>query len=109
MFKQARSRLRATVFACAAALGPGAFASTPVAVSRHCITSGRPAEDSITGWERESYPIGNGFKGLCARGRLVVDCEWKDGKPVAVTVRAPEGAKPDVRFAGKPVAYKIAR
>lgn len=27
----------------------------------------------------------------------------------SVTVRAPEGAKPDVRFAGKPVAYKIAR
>ncbi len=49
------------------------------------------------------------FRGLCARGRLVVDCEWKDGKPVAVTVRAPKGAKPDVRFAGKPVAYTLAQ
>ncbi len=40
------------------------------------------------------------FKGLCARGRLVVDCEWKDGKPVSVTIRGPKGARPDVRFAG---------
>ena len=64
MFKPARSRLRAAVFACAAALGLGAFASIPVAVSRHCITSGRPATDSIKGWERESYPIGNGWFGV---------------------------------------------
>ena len=49
------------------------------------------------------------FKGLCARGRLVVDCEWRDGKPVALTVHAPKGAKPDVRFAGKPVAYRLAQ
>ncbi|MBO6120940.1 MAG: hypothetical protein J6Q49_03690 [Kiritimatiellae bacterium] len=32
MFKSARSRLRAAVFACAAALGLGAYAATPVAV-----------------------------------------------------------------------------
>ena len=70
MFKPARSRLGTAVFACAAALGPGAFASTPVAVSRHCITSGRPAEDSINGWERESYPIGNGWFGVNVFGRV---------------------------------------
>ena len=32
MFKSARSRLRAAVFACAAALGLGAYAATPIAV-----------------------------------------------------------------------------
>ena len=32
MFKSARSRLRAAVFACAAALGIGAYAATPIAV-----------------------------------------------------------------------------
>ena len=51
------------------------------------------------------------FKGLCARGALTVDCEWKDGKPVAVKVRGPKGATPDVRFAGKavPFVYQPAR
>ena len=43
----------------AAAAGSSAFA-----VSRHCITSRRPATDSIQGWERESYPIGNGWFGV---------------------------------------------
>lgn len=41
------------------------------------------------------------FRGLCARGAMKVDCEWKDGKPVSVVVRAPKDAKVDVRFAGK--------
>ena len=47
------------------------------------------------------------FKGLCARGRVEVDCEWKEGHPVRVIVRAPAGAKPDVRFRGQPVEYTL--
>ncbi|MBO4286601.1 MAG: glycoside hydrolase N-terminal domain-containing protein [Kiritimatiellae bacterium] len=47
------------------------------------------------------------FKGLCARGALVVDCEWKDGKPVSIKVYAPKGTKPDVRFAGKGVPFTL--
>ena len=48
-----------------AAVGIAAAAGSSVfAVSRHCITSRRPATDSIQGWERESYPIGNGWFGV---------------------------------------------
>ena len=54
-----------------------------------------------------AWALAGSFKGLCARGRLVVDCEWKDGRPVSIVVRAPEGAKPDVRFAGKQVPYTL--
>ena len=45
------------------------------------------------------------FRGLCARGAYEVDCDWRDGKPVRVAVRAKKGGKPDVRFDGKPVPY----
>ena len=40
-----------------------------------------------------------------ARGAYEVDCDWKDGKPVRVAVRAKKGGKPEVRFAGRPVRY----
>ncbi|MCQ2389553.1 MAG: glycoside hydrolase family 95 protein, partial [Kiritimatiellae bacterium] len=49
------------------------------------------------------------FRGLCARGAFEVDCEWKDGKPVRVAVRAKKGGKPDVRFAGKPAAFEVVK
>jgi len=48
-------------------------------------------------WVREGS-----FKGLCARGGYEVDCAWKDGKPVSVTVRGPKDRRPEVRFAGEP-------
>ena len=43
------------------------------------------------------------FKGLCARGGWMVDCEWKDGKPVKVALRpgAHAAKKPVVRYNGK--------
>ena len=47
------------------------------------------------------------FKGLCARGSVEVDCEWSEGRPVRVAVRAPAGARPDVRYHGKPVEYSL--
>ena len=43
------------------------------------------------------------FRGLCARGGVEVDCEWRDGRPVRVEVRAPAGVHPAVRFSGRPV------
>ena len=43
------------------------------------------------------------FKGLRARGKVEVDCEWRDGRPVRFDVRAPDGVKPTVRFRGKPI------
>jgi hypothetical protein len=53
----------------------------------------------------KAWAAGGSFRGLCARGRIEVDCTWKDGRPVAVTVRAPAGVKPDVRFGGQRVAF----
>ena len=41
------------------------------------------------------------FKGLCARGAFEVDCAWRDGRPVRVTVRSRKGGEPDVRFADR--------
>ena len=46
------------------------------------------------------------FKGLCARGGWMVDCEWRDGKPVKVELRPGPHATasaPLVRFTGKPL------
>lgn len=45
------------------------------------------------------------FRGLCARGGWMVDCEWRDGKPVKVNLRpGPNaGPKPSVRFGGSPM------
>jgi alpha-L-fucosidase len=47
------------------------------------------------------------FRGLCARGAFEVDCSWKDGRPVSVTVRSLKGLRPDVRFAGRAFPAKI--
>ena len=51
------------------------------------------------------------FRGLCARGGWTVDCEWRDGYPVKVSVRAADARirgrdtpRPLVRFNGFPVA-----
>ena len=38
--------------------------------ARHMITSRSPAEDSIKGWERQSYPVGNGWFGVNVFGGL---------------------------------------
>ena len=47
------------------------------------------------------------FRGLCARGGYVVDCDWRDGVPVVVKIRNRPGVSraPDVRFGGKPVQW----
>ena len=47
------------------------------------------------------------FRGLCARGAFVVDCEWRDGRPVKVSVVSRKGRKPDVRFAGRPFPFEL--
>ena len=50
------------------------------------------------------------FKGLCARGAVEVDCTWKDGRPVKVSIRAKKkGDKPDVRYAGAPFPFEFRR
>ena len=49
-----------------------------------------------------AWPTGS-FRGLRARGAFEVDCDWKDGRPVRVTVRSLKGLKPQVRFGGRPV------
>lgn len=54
MFKSARSRLRAAVFACAAALGLGAYAATPVAV-----WDGESPAFSFSKLTRNGYTLGN--------------------------------------------------
>ena len=45
------------------------------------------------------------FTGLVARGGYEIDCEWKGGRPVRVSVRSRDGSRPDVRFAGERVQY----
>jgi len=54
MFKSARSRLRAAVFACAAVLGLGAYAATPVAV-----WDGASPVFSFSKLTRNGYTLGN--------------------------------------------------
>ena len=41
------------------------------------------------------------FRGLRARGGVEVDCAWRDGRPVRIVIRAPEGVRPPVRFDGR--------
>ena len=55
-------------------------------------------------WRREGS-----FRGLCARGGFVVDCAWKDGVPVRVSVVSKCGLDPDVRFRGNPVRDVVVR
>ena len=47
----------------------------------------------------KAWPAGE-VKGICARGGSTVDLAWKDGRPTAVTVRAPKGERPEVVFGG---------
>ena len=48
------------------------------------------------------------FRGLCARGAYEVDCTWKDGRPIKVSIRAKKkGDKPDVRHAGVPFPFEF--
>jgi len=49
------------------------------------------------------------FRGLCARGVYEVDCAWKDGKPVSVSVRSKKGGTPEVRFAGQKVPFELSQ
>lgn len=53
-----------------------------------------------TAWKNEGS-----FKGLCVRGGWRIDCTWKGGRPVKVTLRAGAhaGARPFIRFAGQPL------
>ena len=39
-------------------------ALSAAAVEKHIVRSAKPAADDINGWERESYPIGNGWFGV---------------------------------------------
>ena len=46
------------------------------------------------------------FRGLCARGAATVDCTWRDGRPVEVTVTSREGEPvPEVRFRGSSISF----
>jgi alpha-L-fucosidase 2 len=54
------NRLTVLCFAGALALGVSADGAAPT----HRLLSRTPAEDSIRGWERQSYPIGNGWFGV---------------------------------------------
>ena len=52
------------------------------------------------------------FRGLCARGGWMVDCEWRDGRPLTVKLRPGPHATavpPTIRFAGKPWSDVIVR
>ena len=50
------------------------------------------------------------FKGLCARGKLTVDCKWKDARPVEVIVYAHDkSSNIDVRFKGEKLSENILR
>jgi hypothetical protein len=54
----------------------------------------------------KKWAVHGSFRGLCARGGWIVDCEWSDGRPLAVTLRpGPHAvaAPPRVRFGGKPL------
>lgn len=51
----------------------------------------------------DSWATEGSFKGLCARGGYIVDCEWKDGKPTSIKIRSTKGTTPDVRFNGQKV------
>ena len=60
----------------------------------------------------KEWAKGGSFKGLCARGGWVVDCEWKDGKPVNVVLRPANAlvdrcARPEVRFGGRPLGFTM--
>jgi len=46
------------------------------------------------------------FKGLCARGKVEVDCAWSNGRPTRVRVAAPKGETPVFRFAGESISYE---
>ena len=56
----------------------------------------------------QAWAKAGSFRGLCARGAFVVDCEWSDGRPTAVTVRSLKGNVPRLRHDGKtlPLAKK---
>ncbi|MBO5643024.1 MAG: glycoside hydrolase N-terminal domain-containing protein [Kiritimatiellae bacterium] len=49
------------------------------------------------------------FKGLCARGKMVVDCKWKNAEPIEVIVYAHDSSKVDVRFKGHKLQNEILR
>ena len=53
-----------------------------------------------------AWPSGS-FRGLRARGAFEVDCDWRDGRPVRVSVRSLKGLKPEVRFGGQALAADL--
>jgi len=94
----------------------GNFGAT-AAVAEMLIQSHAP--DGKGGFVIEVLPAlpkewakGGSFKGLCARGGWVVDCEWKDGTPVNVVLRPANAlvdrcARPEVRFGGRPFGFTM--
>ena len=56
----------------------------------------------------QAWAKSGSFRGLCARGAYEVDCDWKDGAPIRIVVRALKSDKqPIVRFNGRPVAFEF--
>lgn len=82
----------------------GTAAFTEMLVQSHeCDAQGNFIVDLLpalpTAWKNAGS-----FKGLCVRGGWMIDCTWKNGKPVKVDLRpGPHaGKRPQVRFEGQP-------
>ncbi len=74
-------------------------------VAEMLMQSHRGAIDLLPALPAEWAKQGS-FKGLCARGGWMVDCEWKDSQPVKVELHPGKyaGPRPAVRFNGHVVS-----
>lgn len=49
----------------------------------------------------KAWAVKGAFKGLCARGGLMVDCAWQDGKVTSYKIRSSKSRKVNVRVNGE--------